>query len=386
MRRPPVGSDRWHVASKKAGSMSREQVFAASLEYFLGPLQPFLRDENVTEIMVNGYDQVYVERNGRIEHTPARFASPDALLSAIHNVAQFVGRVIDEERPILDARLPDGSRVHAVIPPSARTGVYFTIRKFRRDILGLADFVRRDSVNDEGAEFLSLCVKLRKNIVISGGTGTGKTTLLNALSAEVPREERIVVIEDSNELRLRQQHVLYLEARPPDRQGRGAVSIRDLFRASLRMRPDRVIVGEVRGGEALDMVQAMLSGHSGSLTTVHANTAADALTRLETLCLMSDVQLPVYVARAQVAAAVDLLVQLARFTDDGTRRIVQISEVLGLDERERYRVVDLYRWDIGEGQSGPALVSTGRRPSFAAELRLHGLSELARLTRSLWEA
>ncbi|RMG33200.1 MAG: CpaF family protein [Planctomycetota bacterium] len=365
--------------------MSREEVFSASLEYFLGPLLPFLRDESVTEIMVNGYDRVYVERDGRIEETDARFASADALLSAIHNVAQFVGRVIDEERPILDARLPDGSRVHAVIPPSARTGVYFTIRKFRRDILGLADFVRRGSLTPAAAEFLALCVKLRKNIVISGGTGTGKTTLLNALSAEVPAAERIVVIEDSSELRLRQRHVLYLEARPPDRRGRGAVSIRDLFRASLRMRPDRVIVGEVRGGEALDMVQAMLSGHSGSLTTVHANTATDALTRLETLCLMSDVQLPVYVSRAQVAGAVDLLVQLARFSEDGARRVVQIAEVLGLDDRERIQVADLYRWSLNEQTGQPALLHTGRRPSFSGQVRLHGLQRLVDQSRPLWD-
>ncbi|MFP6764873.1 MAG: ATPase, T2SS/T4P/T4SS family, partial [Planctomycetaceae bacterium] len=276
--------------------MSREEVFQSTLGYFLEPIQSFLEDSSVTEIMVNGFEQVYVERNGRLFETEARFASDDALISAIHNVAQYVGREIDRDRPVLDARLPDGSRVHAVIPPSARTGTYLTIRKFKRDILGLEDFVRLGSLNHQVQEFLEIAVRLHKNLVVSGGTGTGKTTMLNAVSTAIPESERIVVIEDSSELKLAQKHALYLEAQQADSYGHGLVTIRDLFRASLRMRPDRIIVGEVRGGEALDMVQSMISGHTGSLTTVHATSPRDAMVRLETLSLMSDVNLPVYVA------------------------------------------------------------------------------------------
>ncbi len=278
--------------------MAREEIFAASLDFFLSPIATYLHDDSVTEVMVNGFDEVYIERKGRLEETDAKFPSEDALLSAVHNVAQYVGREIDADRPVLDARLPDGSRVHAVIPPSTRRGTYLTIRKFLRDILGLEDFVRMGSLSESAKEFLELCVRLRKNIVVSGGTGTGKTTFLNALSSAIPEEERIVVIEDSSELRLSQKHSLYLESQQADAFGHGALSIRDLFKASLRMRPDRIIVGEVRSGEALDMVQSMISGHSGSMTTVHANSAHDAMVRLETLSLMSDVELPVYVARA----------------------------------------------------------------------------------------
>jgi len=301
--------------------MSRESVFAATVSYFLGPIREFLEDDSVTEVMVNGYDKIYIERGGRLFETQAKFPTPDALLSAIHNVAQYVGREIDHERPILDARLPDGSRVHAVIPPSARQGTYLTIRKFKRDMFGLGDFVKIGSLSPQVREFIELCVVLRKNLVVAGGTGTGKTTMLNAVSSAIPEEERIVVIEDSSELRLDQRHCLYLEAQQADRWGRGQVSIRDLFKASLRMRPDRIIVGEVRSGEALDMVQSMISGHSGSMTTVHATTPRDALVRLETLSLMSDVSLPVYVARAQVASAINVIVQLVRHTEDGSRKV-----------------------------------------------------------------
>ena len=275
-------------------TVGREKIFASTLDYFLGPIGEHLRDDSVTEIMVNGFDEVYVERAGRLYPTESRFASEDALRSAIHNVAQYVDREIDEDRPILDARLPDGSRVHAVIPPSARIGTYLTIRKFKRDIYGLDDFVRLHSLSEETSEFLQICVRLRKNIVVAGGTGTGKTTFLNALSTAIPEEERIVVIEDSSELRLAQPHTLYLESQQEDAYGRGGVDIRQLFKASLRMRPDRIIVGEVRSGEALDMVQSMISGHSGSMTTVHATSPRDAMVRLETLSLMSDVELPVY--------------------------------------------------------------------------------------------
>ena len=245
--------------------MTRESIFEASLSFFLAPIKPYLDDPTISEVMVNGCGAVYIERRGRLEATPARFDSEDALLTAVHNVAQYVGREIDAERPVLDARLPDGSRVHAVIPPSARQGTYLTIRKFSREVMDLAHLVKLQSLTPEAREFLELCVRLHKNMVVAGGTGTGKTSLLNALSTAIPEEERIVVIEDSSELKLRQAHTLYLESQQADARGRGALTIRDLFRASLRMRPDRIVVGEVRGGEALDMIQSMLTGHSAGL-------------------------------------------------------------------------------------------------------------------------
>ncbi len=322
--------------------MSREAIFEASLQYFLSPVQRYLEDESVTEVMVNGFDRVYIERGGKIEETDARFESEDALLSAVHNVAQWVGRQISAEHPILDARLPQGYRVHAIIPPSARTGVYLTIRKFSRLGLTLEDFVAFGSLSEAAREFLEICVRLRKNIIIAGGTGTGKTTLLGAVSRAIPEEERVVVIEDTSELKLIQKHCLYMEVQHADAFGRGGLSIRQLFVTSLRMRPDRIIVGEVRSGEALDLIQSMLSGHTGALSTVHANTPRDALVRLETLSLMSDVELPVYVARAQVASAIDLVVQLSRFTADGSRKVTRIAEVLELEDDSHFRMQDLF--------------------------------------------
>ncbi len=369
--------------------MAREDVFAASLDFFLSPIGPFLEDDTVTEIMVNGYQEIYIERRGQLIETDAKFPSEDALRSAVHNVAQYVGREIDAERPILDARLPDGSRVHAVIPPSARRGTYLTIRKFLRDILGLEDFVRMQSLSESAREFLELCVQLRKNIVVSGGTGTGKTTFLNALSTAIPEEERIVVIEDSSELKLSQKHCLYLESQQADVHGRGALSIRDLFKASLRMRPDRIIVGEVRSGEALDMVQSMISGHSGSMTTVHANSAHDAMVRLETLSLMSDVELPVYVARAQVASAIELVVQLRRHVEDGSRKVSRITQCRRLDDHDPYQFQDLFISQLtgrtSEGQLIAELKPTGAKPDFSAEVAEHGLSEHLKHSKPLWD-
>jgi pilus assembly protein CpaF len=367
---------------------SRQSIFEASVRYFLEPIVTLLDDETVTEIMVNGHRDVYIERRGRLIHTGLSFASEDSLLSAIHNIAQWVGREINEEHPVLDARLPNGSRVHAVIPPSARGGTYLTIRKFAREALTLDDFVRFLSISQAGKEFLELCVRLRKNILIAGGTGTGKTALLGAMSRAIPEEERIVVIEDTSELRLIQQHCLYLEAKHADAAGRGALDVRELFRNSLRMRPDRIIVGEVRSGEALDMIQSMLSGHSGSLTTIHADSPRDALIRLETLSLMSDVEIPVYVARAQVAAAIHLIVQLARFTEDGSRKITRITEAYGLDENNQYRTRDLMvcrlRGKTREGRLMAELEPTGELPTFAREPFEQGMSEMIRLSKPLW--
>lgn len=367
--------------------MSREAIFEASLGYFLTPVKQFLDDPTVTEIMVNGYHDVYIERRGRLIHTDAHFVSEDSLLTAVHNVAQYVGREVDENRPILDARLPDGSRVHAVIPPSARRGTYLTIRKFSRDVMNLDELVRLGSISEAAREFLEICVRLHKNIIVAGGTGTGKTSLLNALSTSVPAEERIVVIEDSSELRLNQPHTLYLEAQQADAYGKGGLSIRQLFVASLRMRPDRIIVGEVRGGEALDMIQSMISGHAGSLTTVHASSPRDAMVRLETLSLMSDVEIPIYVARAQVASAIHLIVQLSRFTEDGSRRITRVTETCGLED-EKYVFRDLFVMKMkGKSQGGRIvadLLPTGTLPTFAHEAYEQAMDTRIKLTEGLW--
>jgi pilus assembly protein CpaF len=368
--------------------MSRSAIFEASVDYFLSPIGKYLADDSVTEIMVHGVADIYIERRGRIERTDARFASEDALLSAIHNIAQWVGREIGAAHPLLDARLPNGSRVNAVIPPSATGGTYLTIRKFARQGLSLDDLVRFGSLSEAAREFLQICVKLHKNIIISGGTGTGKTSLLGALSQAIPEEERIIVIEDTAELRLRQRHCLYLEANRSDAHGRGGLSVRQLFVNSLRMRPDRIIVGEVRSGEALDLVQSMISGHAGSLSTVHANSPRDALVRLETLSLMSDVQLPIYVARAQVASAINVVVQISRIVEDGTRRMTRITEAYGLDAQNQYQLRDVFvrrfQGRSADGRLLSELEFTGERPSFAGEPSEQGLEGMVRKSAAVW--
>ena len=364
------------------------RIFESSVNYFLSPIGQFLEDESVTEIMVNRFDQVYIEREGKLEKTTAQFANEDALLSAVRNVAQWVGREIDRNHPILDARLPNGSRVHAVVPPGARQGTCLTIRKFKQGGLTLDDLIGFGSLSVAAREFLEICVRLHKNIIISGGTGTGKTSLLGAVSLAVPEGERIVVIEDTSELRLIQDHCIYLEVQHGDEHGDGVLTIRDLFVASLRMRPDRIIVGEVRGGEALDMVQSMLSGHTGSLSTVHANSARDALIRLETLSLMSDVKLPVHVARAQVASAIHLIVQLSRFVEDGSRKVTRITEVHGLDSADQYELHDLFVCQMqGKDRRGRLVASldpTGTQPTFAGEPHDHGMDDQIVDSRALW--
>ncbi len=368
--------------------MAREAIFEASVRYFLEPIVPFLDDESVTEIMVNGPDQIYVERRGRLYPTKARFPSEDALRAAVHNIAQWVGREITEERPVLDARLPNGSRVHAIIPPSARRGTYLTIRKFSAEAFTLEDFLRLKSISEAAKEFLEICVLLRKNIVISGGTGTGKTCLLGAIARTIPNHERIILIEDTAELRLSQDHCLYLEAHRPGATGRGGLTVRQLFINSLRMRPDRIIVGEVRAGEALDMIQSMISGHSGSLSTVHANSPRDALIRLEILSLMSDIEIPVYVARAQVASAINLVVQIDRFPEDGSRKVTRISEVCGLDAQQQYVLRDLFSLRFqGKDSRGNILadlVPTGEMPQFATQVFEQGLGERVKHSGPLW--
>lgn len=368
--------------------MLRESIFEASVNYFLQPISDFLSDPDVTEIMINRFDQIYVERAGKLFPTRARFPSEDALMSAVTNVAQWVGREINQENPVLDARLPDGARVNVILPPGARSGVCVTIRKFTPGGLSVADLLRFGSITESALNFLETCIRLKKNIVVSGGTGTGKTCLLGAITAFIPSEERIVVIEDTSELKLCQDHSIYLEVQRPDEYGRGGLSIRQLFVTSLRMRPDRIIVGEVRGGEALDMIQSMLSGHSGALSTVHANSPRDVLIRLETLSLMSDVELPVYVARAQVAAAIDVVVQLNRFTADGSRRVSRITEVSSLSDRDQYQIEDLYALEMGgklrDDRLEGTLRKTARIPSFACEAWQHGLLEPNPETIAIW--
>jgi pilus assembly protein CpaF len=295
-----------------------------------GPIEPLLRDESVTEIMVNAPDKVYVERNGKLERTDVRFVDESHVMRIIDKIVSQVGRRVDEASPMVDARLPDGSRVNAIIPPLALRGPTVTIRKFSRDPYTINDLITFGTVTARSAQFIAACVKGKLNILISGGTGTGKTTTLNAMSAFIPANERIVTIEDAAELQLQQDHVVTLESRPANIEGMGEIKIRELVRNALRMRPDRIIVGEVRGAETLDMLQAMNTGHEGSLTTIHANTPRDALARLETLVLTAGVELPHRAIREQIASAFDLLVQIERLVD-GSRRVTAISEVLGME-------------------------------------------------------
>jgi pilus assembly protein CpaF len=344
-----------------------------------GPLEPFLRDDSVTEVMVNAYDRIYVERLGKIERTQAAFVDNAHLLRIIDKIVSSIGRRVDEASPMVDARLPDGSRVNAIIPPLALKGPTLTIRKFSRDPYTMNDLISFGTISPKAGQFLAACVKGKLNVLISGGTGTGKTTTLNAMSAFIPGDERIVTIEDAAELQLQQEHVITLESRPPNIEGQGEVRIRELVRNALRMRPDRIIVGEVRGPETLDMLQAMNTGHEGSLTTIHANSPRDALSRLETLVMTAGVELPLRAIREQVSSAFDLLVQITRLVD-GSRRISHVTEVLRM-ESDVVTLQDIFIAkppDEDAGAGGAVrllspLTCTGLKPHFLDKMAANGV-------------
>ena len=352
-----------HILSRQERQRLFDQIVAEILGY--GPLEPLLKDETITEIMVNGAQKIFIERRGKIEHVNVSFESDEHLMRIIDRIVSPLGRRVDESSPMVDARLPDGSRVNAIIPPLALNGPTLTIRKFSKKPLATDDLIRFGTITAEAMEFLKACVIARLNAVVSGGTGSGKTTFLNVLSSFIPDDERIITIENAAELQLRQEHVVTLESRAANIEGKGEVAIRDLVINSLRMRPDRIVVGECRGGEALDMLQAMNTGHDGSLTTLHANTPRDALARMETMCLMAGMDLPVRAIREQIAAAIDLIVQQQRMRD-GSRKIVRITEVQGM-ESDVIVMSDIFSFEqqgIEDGKVIGRLKPTGLRPKF----------------------
>ena len=344
------------------------------LTLFLAPVAAYLNDESVSEVLINGHDSIYVERNGKLERVPERFVSEPALRAAATNIAKSVGRILDELHPCLDARLPDGSRVHAVIPPLSRVGTVIAIRKFKKDTLTIDKMQACGSLNASMHKLIRALVLLRKNIIVSGATSSGKTSVLNALSSFIPEGDRVLVIEDASELQLQQSHVVPFETRKADKNGQGEVTIRDLIRSALRLRPDRIVIGEIRGGEALDLLQALNTGHAGSMSTIHANSSLDCLRRIETCALLSGIDIPLPALRAQVASAIDVVVHTSRLSD-GSRKIIAISEVMPLEDGE-YRVRDLqdYRTDsIGPGGEVVGEFRMLEKPSFADLAEIYGL-------------
>jgi pilus assembly protein CpaF len=367
----------YQEAGLQLSNSLRESIFKQVLDEIkgFGPIQRLLEDNSITEVMVNGPRQVYVERSGKLQKTNVQFEDDDHILRVIEKIVLPLGRRIDRESPTVDARLPDGSRVNAVIPPVAIDGPSITIRKFSEDKLQVEDLIEFGSITPTAANFLKACVVGRLNIVISGGTGSGKTTLLNVLSSYIPVEERIVTIEDSAELQLHQDHVVRMETVPANLDGKGEVSIRKLVKNSLRMRPDRIVVGEVRSGEAIDMLQAMNTGHDGSLTTLHSNSPRDALSRLETMAMMAGLDLPVRIVREQIASAVDVIVQQSRFPD-GSRKVTYITEVAGM-EGDTIVMTDVFKFvqtGVEDGKILGELRPTGIRPLFTERLQDAGFN------------
>jgi pilus assembly protein CpaF len=339
----------------------------------LGPLELLMKDPEIADILVNTHSQVYVEKHGKLEKTDVRFRDDAHLMQIIERIVSRVGRRVDESSPMVDARLPDGSRVNAIIPPLALDGPILSIRRFGAEPLTMKDLIQFNSVPDPVAEVLRACVKSRLNVLISGGTGAGKTTLLNCLSNYIPENERIVTIEDSAELKLQQEHIVRLETRPANIEGTGQITQRDLVRNALRMRPDRIVLGEVRGGEALDMIQAMNTGHDGSISTIHANTSRDALSRVETMMLMAGINLPEKALREQIASALNLVIQLSRL-NDGTRKLTEVSEVTGM-EGSTITTQLIFKYDqkgIENGKVVGDFVATGVRPMFLDRLERYG--------------
>jgi pilus assembly protein CpaF len=366
--------------------LDKQHIYGATVRHYLAPITTYLDDNGVSEVMVNASDEIYIEKDGQLTLTGAKFTDHEAYEAAVNNILQFTGKSLYDENSLIDARLPDGSRVHVAKEPCARLGMAMTIRKFSKSMLDIDWLVEIGTLTPQANEYIKISIRAERNILVAGGTSSGKTSLLNALSTYIPHGQRIVVIEDSAELTLQQPHVISMESKPADRYGRGAVGIRDLFRSSLRLRPDRIVIGEVRGGEALDMIQAMTSGHGGSMGTLHANNPRDALSRLETMALMSQVELPLHALRSQVASAIDVVVQMTRHVG-GSRMVTQISEVGPLDENGHYTLRDLFRLDMGKqgDRRQMRLQWTGERSSIAGHLRPDEADAVTDLTRPIFE-
>jgi pilus assembly protein CpaF len=365
--------------------MDHNKNFEITLDKLLVPINHYRRNEAITEIMINGYDEIYVEEDGKLRKTTDRFPDQESLLAAVRNIAQFTNKRIAPNTARFDSRLPDGSRVHVIMPRcSPRKGLCVAIRKFSEDVFTLDGLVKSNSLSAEAKEYIEIVVELEKNLIVAGGTGTGKTSLLNAVSSRIPEEERIIVIEDSSELQLDRPHVLYFETAPPDRHGEHLVGIRELFHSALRMRPDRIVIGECRGGEALDLIQSMTSGHRGSMSTLHATTPFDALNRLETMALMSEVKMPLSALQDQIASAIDVIVQLIRLKN-GRRMVSEICEVGNRVTAEGYEIRKIFSWDKPTLDSAKyQLIVAGEKSGFGAELSKRNLGWKSQLTREIF--
>lgn len=356
--------------------MIPKEIFEQSIKRYLAPISAYLEDDSVSEVMINGPQDIWIEVKGKLIKTEARFDVEDDLLSGVKNIAQYVGKVLDELHPRMDARLPDGSRVHVVLPPCARNGVTVSIRRFGTFSMTMDKLISYDSVTPDAAKFINVCVQSERNMIVAGGTGSGKTSLLNCISTLIDPHERIIVIEDSTELQMQQPHVVMLEARGADSKGRGKVEIGDLFHSAMRLRPDRIVIGEIRGGEALSLLQAMTSGHGGSMSTTHATYPDDTLRRLETMAMMSEVEMPLMALRSQVASAIQVIVQTSRFSD-GSRKLTHIVECLGLSENGEYQIYPIFEFKHkGTDEKGKVLGQMepcGNLPTFMEQARDRGL-------------